>query len=58
MMKWDQFHEQIRGQEIEIPSLYEIGFLGVRAPLELTDGKKRKKFQIAINCSLLLLLAP
>ena len=38
-------------------------FLGARAPLEIARVKKkkkkrRKKFQIAITCSLLLLLAP
>ena len=38
-------------------------FLGARAPLEIPRVKKnnnriRKKFQIAITCSLLLLLAP
>ena len=40
-----------------------VQFLGARAPLGIARVKKkkkegRKKFQKAINCSLLLLLAP
>ena len=42
--------------------LYTYVFLGARAPLEIARVKKKKyitkKFQIAITCSLLFLLAP